>query len=77
MRCRVSIFRDRGKSNGEDLNIDDEGPEQNVEPLQSLHYSSDGYQSVHTRIELTKKANPRKHNREHKQKLRRSNLNYV
>jgi hypothetical protein len=36
---------------GGDLDIDDEGFEQNVEPLQSLHQCSVGYQSV--RHELT------------------------
>jgi hypothetical protein len=38
--------RDRGKSIGGDLNIDDEGSEQNFEPLQLLHHFSIGYQSV-------------------------------
>jgi hypothetical protein len=34
-----------------DLNVDDEGSEQNFEPLHSLHHRSIGYQSV--RHELT------------------------
>jgi hypothetical protein len=36
------------------------------ELLQSLHHGSIGYQSMHTQIDLTKKAYPCKHNREHK-----------
>jgi hypothetical protein len=36
----------RGKSIGGDLDIDDEGSEQNFKPLQSLHHCSVGYQSV-------------------------------
>jgi hypothetical protein len=43
--------RGRGKSISEDLDVDDEGSEQNFEPLQSLHQYSVGYQSV--RHELT------------------------
>jgi hypothetical protein len=38
--------RGRGKSIGGDLDIDDEGSEQNFEPLQSLHHRSIGYQSM-------------------------------
>jgi hypothetical protein len=40
------LLRRRGKSIGEHLDIDDEGSEQNFEPLQSLHHCSVGYQSV-------------------------------
>jgi hypothetical protein len=40
------VLRGRGKLIGGFLDIDDEGSEQNVEPLQSLHYNSVGYQSV-------------------------------
>jgi hypothetical protein len=36
----------RGKSIGGDLDVDDEGSEQNFEPLQSLHQCSIGYQFV-------------------------------
>jgi hypothetical protein len=39
-------MRGRGKSIGEDLDIDDEGSEHNFKPLQSLHHCSVGYQSV-------------------------------
>jgi hypothetical protein len=38
--------RRRGKSIDGDLNVDDEGSEQNFESLQSLHQCSVGYQSV-------------------------------
>jgi hypothetical protein len=38
--------RRRGKSIGGDLDVDDEGSEQNFEPLQSLHHYSVGYQSM-------------------------------
>jgi hypothetical protein len=38
--------RGRGKSIGGDLDVDDEVSEQNIEPLQSLHHCSVGYQSV-------------------------------
>jgi hypothetical protein len=40
------IFRDVGKSIGGDLDVDDEGFEQNFEPLQSLHHYSISYQSM-------------------------------
>jgi hypothetical protein len=39
----------------EDFDIDDEGSERNVEPLQSLHHDFVGYQCVHTRIDIAKK----------------------
>jgi hypothetical protein len=45
------LSRGRGKSIGKDLDVDDEGSEQNVEPLQSLHHCSIGYQPM--RHELT------------------------
>jgi hypothetical protein len=38
--------RRRGESMGGDLDVDDEGSEQNFEPLQSLHHCSVGYQSM-------------------------------
>jgi hypothetical protein len=38
--------RRRGKSIGGDLDVDDEGSEQNFESLQSLHQCSVGYQSM-------------------------------
>jgi hypothetical protein len=64
----VPIFREvRGKSIGGDLDVDDEGSEQRqFEPVQSLHHGSVGYQPVHTRIGLAKKAISLQANREHK-----------
>jgi hypothetical protein len=43
--------RGRCKTIGGDLDVDDEGSEQNFEPLQSLHHCSISYQSM--RHELT------------------------
>jgi hypothetical protein len=37
-RLGPDLPRGRGKSIGEDLNVDNEGSEQNFEPLQSLHH---------------------------------------
>jgi hypothetical protein len=45
-RLHPDLLRGRGKSIGGDLDVDDEGSEQNVEPLQSLHHYSVGYQSI-------------------------------
>jgi hypothetical protein len=45
------------------------------EPLQTLHHGSVGYQSVHTWIDLAKKAYPCKRNREHKQEQERTQIN--
>jgi hypothetical protein len=42
----LAIFFMQSMSIGGDLNIDDKGSEQNFEPLQSLHHSSIGYQSM-------------------------------
>jgi hypothetical protein len=57
-----------GKSIGGDLDVDDEGSEQRrFEPVQSLHHDSVGYQLVHTRIGLAKKAMSLVANQEHKQ----------
>jgi hypothetical protein len=56
------------KSIGRDLDVDDEGSEQcRFEPVQSLHHGSVGYQPMHTRIGLAKKAMSLEANREHKQ----------
>jgi hypothetical protein len=57
-RLSPDLLRGRGKLIGGDLDIDDEGSKHNINPLQSLHHNSVGYQSMHTRIDLTKKANP-------------------
>jgi hypothetical protein len=45
-RLGPDLSRGRGKSIGGDLDVDDEGSEQNFEPLQSLHHCSIGYQST-------------------------------
>jgi hypothetical protein len=51
------LQRGTGKSIGGDLDVDDEGSEQRrIKPVQSPHHSSVGYQPVHTRIGLAKKA---------------------
>jgi hypothetical protein len=50
-RFDPDIPRGRGNSIGGDLDVDDEGSEQNFKPLQSLHHCFIGYQSV--RHELT------------------------
>jgi hypothetical protein len=44
-------------------------------PLQLLHHNSVGYQSVHTRIDLAKKAYPCKCKWEHNQLQERMQLN--
>jgi hypothetical protein len=56
-RMSPDLLRGTGKSIGGDLDIDDECPEQRrFKPVQSLHHGSVGYQPVHTRIGLAKKA---------------------
>jgi hypothetical protein len=40
------LLRGRDKSIGGDLDVDDEGSEQNFKPMQSLHHCFIGYQSV-------------------------------
>jgi hypothetical protein len=70
------LLRGTGKSIGGDLDVDDEGSEQRqFESVQSLHHSSIGYQPVHTRIGLAKKAMFLQANREHKQEQERTILN--
>jgi hypothetical protein len=65
--------RGTGKSIGGDLDVDDEGSEQHrFEPVQSLHHGFIGYQPVHTRIGLTKKAMFLYANREYKQEQERT-----
>jgi hypothetical protein len=62
------FLRGTGKSIGGNLDVDDEGFEQRrFEPVQSLHHGSVGYQLVHIRIGLAKKAMSLQANREHKQ----------
>jgi hypothetical protein len=65
----------RGRSIGGDLNIGEKGSEQTIVTLQSLHHGSIGYQHMHTRLDLTKKAYPCKCNWEHKQEKERMQLN--
>jgi hypothetical protein len=61
------LLRGTGKSIGGDLDVDDEGSEQCwFEPVQSLHRGFVGYQPVHTRIGIAKKAMSLQVNREHK-----------
>jgi hypothetical protein len=68
------IFREvRGKSIGGDLDVDNKVSKQRrFKPVQSLHHDSDGYQPVHTRIDLAKKAMSLQANREHKQEHERT-----
>jgi hypothetical protein len=62
------LLRGTGKSIGGDLDVDVEGSEQRrFKPMQSLHHSSVGYQPMHTRIGLAKKAMSLQANQEHKQ----------
>jgi hypothetical protein len=67
-RMRHDLLRGTGKSIGRDLDVDDKGSKQRrFKPVQLLHHGSVGYQPVHTRIGLTKKAMSLQANREHKQ----------
>jgi hypothetical protein len=43
-------MRGRDNSIGGDLDVDDEGSEQNFKPLQSLRHCSVGYQSVQHKL---------------------------
>jgi hypothetical protein len=45
-----------GRSTGRDLGIGEEGSEQMIVPLQSLHHDSIGYQHVRTQIGFAEKA---------------------
>jgi hypothetical protein len=66
-RMSANHPRGTGRSIGGDLNVDDEGSEQHrIEPVQSLHHGSVGYQPVHTRLGLAKKAMSLQANQEHK-----------
>jgi hypothetical protein len=56
-RMSPDLLRGTGNSIGGDLDVDDESSEQRqFESVQSLHHGSVGYQPVHTRIGLAKKA---------------------
>jgi hypothetical protein len=67
-RLVLDLPRGRGRLIGGDLDVGEEGSEQTIVTLQSLHYGFVGYQHIHTRVDLAKKAYPCKCNREHKQK---------
>jgi hypothetical protein len=71
------LLRGRGRSIGGDLNVGEEGSEQMIVTLQSLHHGSDGHQHVHTLVDLAKKAYPCKCNQEHKQEQERMQLNLL
>jgi hypothetical protein len=67
------LLRGTGKSIGGYLDVDDKRSEQHrFKPVQSLHHGSIGYQPVHTRIGLTKKAMSLQANREHQQEHERT-----
>jgi hypothetical protein len=75
-RMCPDLPRGTGKLIGGDLDVDDEGSKQRrIEPVQSLHHVSIGYQPVRTRIGLVKKAMSLQVNREHKQEQERTILN--
>jgi hypothetical protein len=59
----------------ETLMLMKKAPHRMNEPLQSLHHNCVGYRSVHTWIDLTKKAYSSKHNQEHKQEQEIMQLN--
>jgi hypothetical protein len=52
------VPKGRGKSIDKDLNIDDEGSEQNFEPLQLLHHCLDGYQFMQHKLTLPRRLIP-------------------
>jgi hypothetical protein len=66
-RLVPDLLKGRGRLIGGDLDVGEEGSEQTIITLHSLHHGSDGYQHAHTQVGLTKKAYPCKCNREHKQ----------
>jgi hypothetical protein len=74
-RLVSDLLRGRGRSIGEDINIDEEGSEQTIVTLQLLHYGFVGYQHLCTRVGHVKKAYLCKCNREHKQERERMQLN--
>jgi hypothetical protein len=55
-RLVPDLSRGRGRSVGGDLDIGEEGSEQTIETLQSLHHDSVSYQHACTRVGLAKKA---------------------
>jgi hypothetical protein len=66
------LLRGTDNSIGGDLDVDDECSEQRrFEPVQLLHHGSIGYQPMHTRIGLRKKAMSLQVNREHRKEQSR------
>jgi hypothetical protein len=61
-RLVPDLSRDRGRSIGDNLNINEEGTEQMIVILQSLNHDSVGYQHACTQVGLIKKAYPCKCN---------------
>jgi hypothetical protein len=61
-RLVPDLLRGRGKSIGRDLDVSEEGSEQTIVTLQSLHQGSNGYQHMRTRVGLATKAYPYKCN---------------
>jgi hypothetical protein len=76
-RLVLNLPRGTCRSIGGDLDIGEEGSEQMIKTLQSLHHGSDGYQHEHTRVGLTKKAYLCKCNWEHKQEYEIMQLNLL
>jgi hypothetical protein len=54
-RLVPDLPRGRGRLIGGDLDIGEEGSEQTIVTLQSLHHDSVGYQHARTRVGLAKK----------------------
>jgi hypothetical protein len=73
-RLVPDLLRGKGRPIGV-LDDGEEGSEQTIVTLQSVHHDSVGYQHVHTQVYLTKKAYPCKYNREHQQEQERIQLN--
>jgi hypothetical protein len=67
--------RCRDRSIGEDLDVGEEGSEQTIVTLQSLHHDSVDYQHACTRVGLAMNVYTCKCNREHKQEQERMQLN--
>jgi hypothetical protein len=57
-RLVPNLLRGRGRLISRDLDVGEEGSEQTIITLQSLHHSSVDYQHTRTRVGPTKKAYP-------------------
>jgi hypothetical protein len=55
-RLVPDLPRGRGRLIGGDLDIGEEGSEQTIVTLQSLHHGSIGFEHAHPRVGLAKKA---------------------